>query len=97
MIQAFCKSLGCRDVVTSPTFTIVNEYLSSAGEPIYHFDFYRINSDAEVHDLGFEDYLYSGSYCFIEWPERISGFLSGTEVVIRIETADTQRTILVTK
>ena len=66
-IKAICEELGVEDVITSPTFAIVNEYTSSDG-PIYHFDFYRIKKLEEVYDMGFEDYFYSGALCFIEWP-----------------------------
>lgn len=72
---AICRRLGVGDAVCSPTFTIVNEYLSSSGEPIYHFDFYRINNTAEAVDIGLFDYLDSGCLCLIEWPENIEGLL----------------------
>ena len=69
-IKAVCEELGVEDVITSPTFAIVNEYRSDAsGELIYHFDFYRVKKIEEVYDMGFEDYFYSGALCFIEWPE----------------------------
>ena len=67
--KEICRQLSVADMVTSPTFTIVNEYLNSQSESIYHFDFYRIKSEMEAYDLGYENYIYSGSYCFIEWPE----------------------------
>ncbi|MBK1442070.1 tRNA (adenosine(37)-N6)-threonylcarbamoyltransferase complex ATPase subunit type 1 TsaE [Parapedobacter sp. ISTM3] len=83
LIKAICGQLGVGDATSSPTFAIVNEY-SAAGEPIYHFDFYRIRSEQEAFDLGYEDYFYSGNYCFIEWPEKIAGLLppDAVEVVI---------------
>ena len=69
-VKAVCKELGVDDVITSPTFSIVNEYRSGdTGELIYHFDFYRVKKIEEVYDMGFEDYFYSGALCFIEWPE----------------------------
>lgn len=69
-IKAVCEELGVSDVITSPTFAIVNEYRSdTAGELIYHFDFYRIKKLEEVYDMGYEDYFYSGALCFIEWPD----------------------------
>lgn len=69
-IKALCQALEVKDVVTSPTFSIVNEYDSPKGA-IFHFDFYRIKNESEVFDIGFEEYLYSDNYCFIEWPEKI--------------------------
>lgn len=69
-IKALCKQLGVVEVVTSPTFSIVNEYHTENDEVVYHFDFYRINAIEELFDLGYEDYLYSENYCFIEWPEK---------------------------
>jgi len=69
-ITAVCKILGTSDLVTSPSFAIVNEYAAAGGRPIYHFDFYRIKSSAELMDIGFYDYCDEDSYCFIEWPEK---------------------------
>jgi tRNA threonylcarbamoyladenosine biosynthesis protein TsaE len=73
-IKAVCHTLGVGDIVSSPTFSIVNEYDSPAG-PVFHFDFYRIKNETEALDLGYEEYFYSGNYCFIEWPEKISNLL----------------------
>ena len=85
-IKAVCEELGVSDVITSPTFAIVNEYRSEiAGELIYHFDFYRIKKLEEVYDMGYEDYLYSGALCFIEWPELIEELLPGNTVKVTIE------------
>ena len=67
-VKAICEELGVEDVITSPTFAIVNEY-EAKGQPIFHFDFYRIKKLDEVYDMGYEDYFYSGALCFIEWPE----------------------------
>jgi tRNA threonylcarbamoyladenosine biosynthesis protein TsaE len=69
-IKALCHNLGVDESVTSPTFSIVNEYYTKKGEIIYHFDFFRINNIEELFDLGYEEYLYSSNYCFIEWPEK---------------------------
>jgi len=69
LIKAICARLNVIEVVTSPTFAIVNEYHTQIGELVYHFDFYRIRKLEELYDLGYEDYLYSSNYCFIEWPE----------------------------
>ena len=75
-IKAICEELGVDDVITSPTFAIVNEYQSATtGDSIYHFDFYRIKKLEEVYDMGYEDYFYSGSLCFLEWPELIDDLL----------------------
>ena len=75
LIKALCKNLGIIDNVCSPTYTIVNEYSAVGGKVVYHFDFYRMKNEQEAFDLGYEDYLYSGNFCFIEWPEKIEGLL----------------------
>lgn len=94
-ISAICQQLGVIDVPSSPTFAIVNEYDSTAG-PLYHFDFYRIKSEQEAFDLGYEDYFYSGSYCLVEWPEKIMALLPTDAARIHIvATADGMRRISV--
>jgi len=70
LIKQLCRVLGVTDNVNSPTFTLVNEYATSGGEPVYHFDLYRLEKETEALDFGMEDYLCSGHYCFIEWPEK---------------------------
>lgn len=75
LINALCKTLGVDDIINSPTFSIVNQYDTNDGMTIYHFDFYRINKIEEAFDFGYEDYFYSGNYCFIEWPEKIEALL----------------------
>ena len=88
-IKAICEELGVKDVITSPTFAIVNEYRSEeTAELIYHFDFYRIKKLDEVYDMGYEDYFYSGAVCFIEWPELIEDLLPGNAVNVTIEEVD---------
>ena len=85
-IKAVCEELGVEDVITSPTFAIVNEYRSeTSGELIYHFDFYRVKKIEEVYDMGFEDYFYSGALCFIEWPELCEEVLPEDTVKVTIE------------
>ncbi len=88
LIQAFCKYLGVEDKVVSPTFTIVNEYIKDGIQPVYHFDFYRIKNDIEAMDIGYEEYLYSGNYCFIEWPEKIEKLLPDKYVYLAIEEGE---------
>ena len=84
-IKAVCEELGVEDVINSPTFAIVNEYVDGKGEPIYHFDFYRIKKEQEVLDIGYEDYVYSGHVCFMEWPELIENLLPDDAVKVTIE------------
>lgn len=84
-IKAVCEELGVDDVITSPTFAIVNDYTSSKDDShIFHFDFYRIKKLEEVYDMGYEDYFYSGSLCFVEWPELIEDILPGDAVKVTI-------------
>ncbi len=95
-IKAICDVLGVTDAVASPTFAIVNEYLAADGDSIYHFDFYRIKKLEEVYDIGYENYFYSGSYCFIEWPELIEELLPDDTVRVHItETADGARELTI--
>ena len=93
-IKAICEELGVEDVITSPTFAIINEYTGQEGT-IYHFDFYRIKKLEEVYDMGYEDYFYSGALCFIEWPELIEEVLPEDAVKVSItEKEDGSRAIL---
>ena len=93
-IKAICEELGVDDVVTSPTFAIVNEYTAADGIPIYHFDFYRIKKLEEVYDMGYEDYFYGDGLCFIEWPEMMEELLpEGTTKVQIAENPDGTRTV----
>ena len=93
-IKAVCEELGVEDVITSPTFAIINEY-SGKDDTIYHFDFYRIKKLEEVYDMGYEDYFYSGALCFIEWPELIEEVLPEDAVKVQIqEKEDGTRTVL---
>lgn len=93
-IKAVCENLGVTDVINSPTFAIVNEYRSETEELIYHFDFYRIKRLEEVYDMGYEDYFYCGTLCFIEWPELIEELLPLDAVEVYIEEQENgERTI----
>ena len=84
-VKALCDELGCDDVITSPTFAIVNEYTDGEQQPVYHFDFYRIKKLEEVYDMGYEEYFYSGALCLIEWPELIEDVLPDDTVRVTIE------------
>ncbi len=79
-VKAIGKCVGVEDDISSPTFAIVNEYVTKNGESIYHFDFYRVNNISEALDFGYEEYFYSGSKCFIEWPEKIDELLPANVV-----------------
>ncbi|MCL1934174.1 MAG: tRNA (adenosine(37)-N6)-threonylcarbamoyltransferase complex ATPase subunit type 1 TsaE [Candidatus Azobacteroides sp.] len=88
-IKAICKELGVSDTINSPSFAIINEYLSDrTGETIYHFDFYRINSLQEAVNIGAEDYFDSGALCFIEWPEKVEPLLPDDTVWVDIVEQD---------
>ena len=83
-IRAVCERLQVDDAITSPTFAIVNEYQTRQGMPVFHFDFYRIRKIEEVYDMGYEDYLYSGALCFIEWPELVEDLLPADVVAVHL-------------
>ena len=85
LIKHICKKLDVEDNVTSPSFSIINEYKTLSGESVFHFDFYRIKNLVEALDIGYEDYFYSDSYCFIEWPEKIKELLPENFVYVHIE------------
>ena len=91
LIKAICRVLGVHDVTSSPTFAIINEYWTDGGEPLYHFDFYRIDEPADASRVGFEEYLYSGHYCFIEWTEKVEEILQGDFIPITIERVDEKK------
>jgi len=84
LIKQLCKKLGVSESTSSPTFSIVNEYKTDKNNTIYHFDFYRIKNESEVLDFGYEEYLFSGNYCFIEWPEKIPNMLPDDVVKVTI-------------
>lgn len=85
LIKQLCKTLGVTDATSSPTFSLVNEYKTAKNQTVYHFDFYRLNSETEAMDMGIDDYLYSGNWCFIEWAEKIPNLIPEGHSVITIE------------
>ncbi|MCF8277533.1 MAG: tRNA (adenosine(37)-N6)-threonylcarbamoyltransferase complex ATPase subunit type 1 TsaE [Flavobacteriales bacterium] len=94
LIKAFCAYIGISDEVSSPTFSLVNEYDSAVG-PVYHFDLYRIRSEEELYDIGYEDYFFSGYLCLIEWPEMASDLIPTEHVMVNIRVKNDQRMITV--
>ena len=88
LIKELCEVLGVVDVVCSPTFAIVNEYSTRTDEPVFHFDFYRLKSVAEAYDIGYEEYFYSGCYCFTEWTEKVEELLPEHYVRVEMEEKD---------
>ena len=97
-IKALCKAMNVEDDVNSPSFSIINEYHTKTDDIIYHFDFYRIKNIEEALDIGYEEYIYSGNYCFMEWPEKIESLLpeNRLDVIIK-ETDNGKRVISVTE
>ena len=96
-IKAVCEQLGVEETITSPTFAIVNEYRCGSGEPIYHFDFYRINKLEEAFDFGYEDYFYSGNLCFIEWPQLVEPILPQDTLHVYMTVGENGHRIVETK
>jgi tRNA threonylcarbamoyladenosine biosynthesis protein TsaE len=93
-IKVLGAALGVTDMMSSPTFAIVNEYLADKNHKVYHFDFYRIKNEAEAYDIGSEEYFYSGNYCFIEWPEKIPSLIPAERVEVTITPENqTHRTL----
>ncbi|MBQ9639714.1 MAG: tRNA (adenosine(37)-N6)-threonylcarbamoyltransferase complex ATPase subunit type 1 TsaE [Bacteroidales bacterium] len=93
LIKAMCSKLGVKQNVCSPTFAIINEYSTSTNTPVYHFDFYRIKSSAEAYDIGYEEYFYSGDFCFTEWTEKVVDLLPNHYIRIDIEENNGVRTL----
>jgi tRNA threonylcarbamoyladenosine biosynthesis protein TsaE len=94
IIKAVCEELGAIDIISSPTFTLVNEYKTTSGESIYHIDFYRIKKQEEVFDFGIEEYLTGESFVFMEWPELIEELLPEETVRVRITVVDDEKRVL---
>jgi tRNA threonylcarbamoyladenosine biosynthesis protein TsaE len=94
LIKSFCDVLGAQEVVSSPTFALVNEYTDRNEEPLFHFDFYRIKKVEEVFDIGYEEYFYSGYYCFIEWPELIEGLLPEGHVEVHLSVNEDESRLI---
>ena len=92
-IKSICRALKVQDSINSPTFSIVNEYRSGDGNPIYHFDFYRIESEEEAFDFGYEEYFYSGALCLVEWPEKIRNLLPQNFGLVQIDENEGMRKI----
>lgn len=88
LIKEICKKLGVEDQISSPTFSLVNEYQTNKNEKVYHFDFYRIDDEEEALDIGIEDYFYSNNWCLIEWPENIKNLLPLDAVEIHLSVLD---------
>ncbi|MDO8316049.1 MAG: tRNA (adenosine(37)-N6)-threonylcarbamoyltransferase complex ATPase subunit type 1 TsaE [Flavobacterium sp.] len=94
LIKQLCKTLGVTGATSSPTFSLVNEYEANDSQLVYHFDFYRLNKEEEALDMGVDDYLYSGNWCFIEWAEKIANLIPETHSVITISLlADGKRSL----
>lgn len=94
LIKQLCKNLGVTGATSSPTFSLVNEYQTIDNQIVYHFDFYRLNKEEEALDMGVDDYLYSGNWCFIEWAEKIPNLIPDEHSVITITLlADGKRSL----
>ena len=91
LIKEIVKQLGVADTVSSPTFSLVNEYLTSEDEKVYHFDFYRVNDEVEALDMGVEEYFYSKCWCLVEWPNKVENLLPLKSVNITISTNNNQQ------
>jgi tRNA threonylcarbamoyladenosine biosynthesis protein TsaE len=95
-IKTICETLGAVDIASSPSFTLINEYMTKNGESLYHIDFYRIKNTIEVFDIGIEEYLYGGNYCFLEWPELAEEVLPEKTVKVRISVGRNEERIIET-
>ncbi len=96
LIREICAQLGSTDTVTSPTFALINRYDTAEGNPIFHFDFYRIERPEEAFDMGYEEYFYSDGLCLVEWPEKVEELLPDEVMKVTITpTSPTKRTIVI--
>ena len=95
LIKEICKQLGIKEEGNSPTFSLINEYAINTTLKVYHFDLYRLQNESELYDIGYEEYLFSGNYCFIEWPEKIERLLPPEIVKVKIALSNTERVITV--
>ncbi|MDR2841130.1 MAG: tRNA (adenosine(37)-N6)-threonylcarbamoyltransferase complex ATPase subunit type 1 TsaE [Paludibacter sp.] len=93
-IKAICEELGVKESINSPTFSIINEYSTSDGSTIYHFDFYRINTIGEAKEIGTEEYLYSGNLCLLEWAENIASLLPDSVINVKIDEDNNGKRII---
>ena len=94
LIKALSKTLGVANATSSPTFSLVNEYEADNGDLVYHFDVYRLNSEAEAYDMGIDEYLYSGEWCFIEWAEKIHSLIPSEHSTVTLKVGkDGKRTL----
>jgi tRNA threonylcarbamoyladenosine biosynthesis protein TsaE len=94
LIKAICQELGVKDITSSPSFSLVNEYVTNKEEKIFHFDFYRLNNTSEAFDLGYEEYFYSDNLCFIEWPDKVEQLLPEGHIKIKIIVQDNNQRIV---
>ena len=94
LIKSFCNVLGVKEMVSSPTFALINQYTDTNNRDVFHFDFYRIKKIEEVFDIGYEEYFYSDNYCFIEWPELVTGLLPDNHVKIAIRVGEDEKRII---
>ena len=94
LIKEIGKQMGIENTISSPTFSIVNEYENQKGEVFYHFDFYRIKKEEEILDIGLEHYLNTGTYCWIEWPDKIENFLLEKYIEVKLELVDHQKRLI---
>ena len=94
LIKSFCNVLGVKEMVSSPTFALINQYTDANNRDVYHFDFYRIKKIEEVFDIGYEEYFYSDNYCFIEWPELVTGLLPDNHIKIAIRVVEDEKRII---
>ena len=97
LIKALARQLGVKDATSSPTFSLINEYLTRSGNFLYHFDVYRLNNETEAYDVGIDEYLYSGNWCFIEWAEKIPNLIPNEHSIINIEELESGERNLILK